>query len=125
MKLFITFDTTTQDSAENGEASCSGFVDPAGFTAEALSPEVADMGWTLSEVLDRVRSSADHCEAHERSIYCFPGSDFWLDSWLGCLPTHEDDGEMIGASFAVHKPDSMTAGSWRRVCRLLGAKFYF
>lgn len=125
MKYLVTFDTVTEQSAEDGEASASGFVDSAGFTADALSPEVADMGWTLSEVLDRVQSSADHCEAQERSIYCYPGSGFWLDSWLSNLPTHEDDGEIIGATFAIHRPDGMSDGSWRRVCRLLGAKLYF
>jgi hypothetical protein len=119
MKLHVTFDTISQESGADGDHDSGGYVDPAGYTCEPLSPEVADMGWTLREALDRFALSCDVVERSQDSVYGYPGCDFWLDSWLTDLPC---SGEMIGATLAVHRPDGMTAATWARICRLLGCR---
>lgn len=109
MKFHVTFDTISPESSEAGDYDTGGYVDTAGHTCEPLSPEVSEMGWDLREVADRFRSSCDFCECSGDSVYGYPGSDFWLDSWLADLPC---SGVMIGATLAVRRPDGLTASSW-------------
>lgn len=96
----VTYDITTPESAENGEAAESGFVEPGGWR-HALGNESAE-GMTLREALE----------------LCSPQED--CGRWF--TETDGRDNYVTGANEmrALHPPRSITPASYARLKRLLG-----
>ena len=99
LQFNVTFETVTPESAEHGDTADSGFV----------SQDVA-----LREALDDLGFGDGGCEANES-----PVTD---PRWVTMYQTNHDyrTGEIENRS--LHFPDSMTAASKLRVCRMLGIR---
>jgi hypothetical protein len=100
MLFSVTYETITPESAEDGDTADSGFV---------------AQGVGLREAIDALGQGEGGCEASE-----YPVTD---PRWLTMYDANRDrayweEGETVSRS--LHFPDSMTAASRVRVCRLLG-----
>lgn len=100
LKFNVTYEIVTPESAEHGDAAECGFV----------SEDVS-----LRDALDDLQGEGCHVEANE-----YPVS---APSWVTAYDTNDgtasfyEDGEHESRS--LHFPDTMTASSKLRVCRLL------
>jgi hypothetical protein len=100
LKFDVTFEVITPESAEHGEAESMG------YEAEKVS---------LREAIDAMGQGEQGMEASE-----YPVSN---PRWITAYDTNRDrayweQGESVNRS--LHFPDTMTASSKLRVCRLLG-----
>ena len=93
----VTFETITPESAEHGDTETAGFV---------------SQGVGLREAIDDMGCPGDHIEASE-----FPVID---PRWITAYRVSEDYGTGETENRSMHFPDTMTAASKLRVCRLLG-----
>ena len=97
LKFNVTYETITEKSAERGDTA------DAGFLAENVS---------LREAIDELGYGQQGMEANE-----YPVSD---PKWITAHGTDEDYGTGEVENRSLHFPDTMTASSKLRVCRLLG-----
>ena len=97
LKFNVTYETITPESAEHGDTA------DAGFLAENVS---------LREAIDGLGYGEAGVEANEYPVFD--------PRWITAYRTDEDyrTGEVENRS--LHFPDTMTASSKLRVCRLLG-----
>lgn len=93
----VTFETITPESAEHGDTETAGFV---------------SQGVGLREAIDDMGCAGDHIEANE-----YPVTD---PRWITAYRVSEDYGTGETENRSLHFPDTMTAASKLRVCRLLG-----
>ena len=118
-----TYEVMTDDSVSVGDAADRGWLDWLGDAVDNAS----DSHWDLQD-LARLKG------------YHFEGDGGRVPSWITCDADMSDlihnarpwgfladcsDGEVIGGSISIHRPDWITDASWLRVCRLLGWKPYF
>ena len=100
LEFDVTFEVITAESAEHGDAESMG------YEAEKVS---------LREAIDAMGQGEQGMEANE-----YPVSN---PRWVTAYDTNRDrayweQGETVNRS--LHFPDTMTASSKLRVCRLLG-----
>ena len=113
-----TYELITAESCEHGDAADRGWLDWLGDAVDNPWESV----WDLQDVTRLIgyRWESD-------------GSD--VPRWLTCDADMSDlcqrarpwgfiadhrDGEPIGASISIHRPEWITDASWLRVCRVLG-----
>lgn len=110
----VTFCAITEESAECGDCADRGYLDSWGSPVDdALASD-----WSLQDLLDKFRGYSIYGDGDSTPswITVSPESEYFLSSWWQAIGG--PDG--IAADCSVHRPDWITASSWRRVCRLLG-----
>ena len=113
-----TYETITAESCEQGDASERGWLSWLGNAVD----NAWDSHWDLQD-LTRLTG------------YQWEGDGGNVPRWITCDADMSDlihcarpwgfladcsDGEVIGGSISIHRPDWITDASWLRVCRLLG-----
>jgi hypothetical protein len=109
----VTYETITEESAEQGDYATSGWLDWLGNPCDDYS----DSAWDIRDLLDRLGGCYAEGDGAPvpRWLSLDPQSDFWLSPFWRDLAG--DDA--LGVSASVHRPDWITNASWLRVCRLL------
>lgn len=108
-KWRVTYDVTTEESAENGDFAESGFAMPGGWRYPQTPgvPSRDDFGMSLREA---VRITGLGFEDGGRSFYSInPRQDHVTGMSSGDL------------TYAIHPPRTITPASYRRVARILKA----
>lgn len=102
MKWRVTYEIVSYESAEQGDASERGFVQPGGWKVPADSDD--DVNMSLREALD----------------LCDPQED--CGRWLTEVDGRTDYASGDNETRALHPPRGITAASYRRLCRLCGVR---
>lgn len=104
MKFSVSFEITTYESAENGEAETRG---------------VIDEGLTLRDAIQEVHRTHTNLVGHVEAIE--PNS--WPVDRVRWITVHNAPEYDTGAreSRTLHIPDTITPASSRRIARLVGA----
>lgn len=101
----VTYDTTTPESAAVGDYAESGFIDRHGNRVAALIGRPTDgVGMTLREALAL-------CSPDEDSGRWFSESDGRQDYRTGANERR-----------SLHPPESISAASYGRLCRMIGVR---
>lgn len=101
MKFYVTYDVTSPDSTEQGEAIERGYTAPGGWTYQ--DPEGAE--WTLRDLFSRFgRGGLSEGDGESLST---PDGEIDYRS-----------GEVT--RYTLHRPEGCTASSWARVEAILG-----
>jgi len=93
----VTFETITPESAEHGDTETAGFI-----------CQNVGLRWAIIEL----GCAGDHIEASESPVTG--------PRWITAYRVSEDYGTGETENRSLHFPDTMTAASKLRVCRLLG-----
>lgn len=101
-KFTVTYDIVTEESAEYGDAEERGFVLPGGWH----QPDVNDPHVSMS-----LREAVNLVGCVENSGSWFTETDERFDYETGGRETR-----------SLHPPRNVTPSSYRRLCRLLGAR---
>ena len=116
----VTWETVTDESAENGDADARGFITPDGdrVTLESvlLEPDQAAYDMPLRDALAVLAGSAGDLESLEPSDSRWRAAR-WITAHFNTR--NADAGDVIGESFSLHLPDTLTDASRARLCRLL------
>ena len=116
----VTYETITEESAEQGDAAERGWLDSWGAPVD--EPESSE--WDLRDLVNRFACNAETYGDGDRIprwVTVSPGSDFWLDSWWRDLAGED----AIAADCSIHRPEWITDASWLRVCRMLGWRWRY
>ena len=113
-----TYELITAESCEQGDAADRGWLNWLGDAVD----NAWDSQWDLQDLtrLTGYRWESDGSDV-PRWLTCDADiSDLCQRArpW-GFIADHRD-GEPIGASISIHRPDWITDASWLRVCRVLG-----
>lgn len=113
-----TYETITAESCEQGDAAEHGWLDWLGDAVD----NAWESHWDLQDLarLTGYRWEGDGGDV-PRWITCDAGmSDLIHNARPWGFMADCSDGEVIGGSISIHRPDWITDASWLRVCRLLG-----
>ena len=105
MRFNVTFETITEESAENGDTEDSGF----------LSQDIP-----LRDALDEISGDGCHVEADS----CSPAIPRWFTFYHTNDGTREFYETGTHENRALHLPDDITPSSALRIARLVGAYTY-
>jgi hypothetical protein len=110
----VTYETITEESAEQGDYAESGWIDWTGSPCD----DYAESCWDLRDLLDRLGGCYAEGDGASvpRWLSLDPQSDFWLSPFWRDLAGVD----ALGVTASVHRPDWITDASWIRVCRCLG-----
>ncbi|MGX5776989.1 hypothetical protein [Methylorubrum zatmanii] len=106
-RFHITFETVTPESVEHNDAAARGYVHPNGGRDDLdLMGDVADYAFDL------------------RSAVRFVGENATFDCGRWFDTTWHDDDFRTGAEtrYSLHPPRDITASSYARLARVLGAR---
>lgn len=116
----VTAEVVTAESAECGDAAERGYCDHWGNWCD--EPDC----WDLRHLLDDL--PCGYAEGDGGRVPSWitidPGCDYWLCSICQELISTVE-GDALGVTFSVHRPDEITDASWLRVCRLLGWRWRY
>jgi hypothetical protein len=117
-RLFpVTCETVTEESAEQGDTADRGYLDCCGHICDDRE---RSLSWSLRELVDAFgdyRPESDGGDVPRWLTVAAESDDLISPSGAWAFA---DGPDVIGARVGIHRPDWITGGSWRRVCRLLG-----
>jgi hypothetical protein len=99
-KFRVTYDITTEESAEQGDYAESGFAAPGGWTFPADDPGPHEM--TLRDAISIAGTGLEDC-----------------GRWFSSSDAHTDYRTGEETRYSVHPPRNITRASYRRLARLL------
>lgn len=113
----VTFETITEDSAEQGDAADRGYLDWAGHRTTDCS---RSLSWDFRSLVDALhghKPEGDGGDPPRWLTFTAGNDDLIIPSGVWSFV---DSATEIGAEVSIHRPDWITEASWRRVCRCLG-----